>query len=507
MTMDPTLVMVPVKDLMESPLNPRKHYDTKKLEELTESVRANGVRVPLIVRPKDGGLEIAAGHRRKRAAEAAALERVPAIVQDLDDQAFLELLTFENLEREDIHPLEEAEGYRQLIELLGYDVPRIAERIGKDGKSVSYVYQRLKLLDLIGPPREAFLQDKLTAGHAVMLARLAPDDQKEGLLQMHQVASDGRRDDSGRTMSVKGLETWIREHVIRDLGNVPWELEDAELVPKAGACTACPKRAGSNPELFGDLAKGDRCMDRPCFESKMDAFIAQKRVEAKKEGGRVVEISGQYNAFPKVKGRVYSNEWKRAGSTTCDNLATGVVVEGGRGYGEKETVLGDVFAVCLRPTECKAHNPRSARREPDAAEKRARTQDKNRREKEKAAAALRRRIFDAIRDKVKGPLDETADLRMIVEALYESGGYEAAQVVDEIYEWKVNTSFDKTLHTVKPADLPRLIVELCLATELDGGPVSGRRGDRLLDAAKRYKVDVKKLEKAMKTEADPFRDT
>lgn len=206
MTMDPTFLMVPVKDLRESPLNPRKHYNEKKLAELTASVRANGVYEALLVRPIPDGLEIAAGHRRYRAAVAAALERVPAIVREMDDQRFLEVLTFENLEREDIHPLEEAEGYRQLIELLGWDVARIAERLGKDGKSISYVYQRLKLLELISPLREAFLQDKLTAGHAVMLARLAPEDQRKAYRAMQPEPSVR---DGERGMTVRGLALWM----------------------------------------------------------------------------------------------------------------------------------------------------------------------------------------------------------------------------------------------------------------------------------------------------------
>jgi len=494
MTMEPTLVMVPTKDLMESPLNPRKHYDTKKLEELTDSVRANGVRVPLIVRPKDGVLEIGAGHRRKRAADAAGLERVPAIVQDLDDQAFLELLTFENLEREDIHPLEEAEGYRQLIQLLGYTAEAIAARIGKDGKSVSYVYQRLKLLDLIGPAREAFLQDKLTAGHAVLLARLAPEDQKEGFNH----AVDGTH---GRGMSVRELAAWIQEHIVRDLGRVPWDLEDGDLVTKAGSCTQCPKRAGSSPELWADLAKGDRCMDRTCFEGKLQAFIVVRRLEAKKEGGKVVELSASHGYSGNDKkahpSRLWPNDWRRAGAQKCDHVATGVVMEGG--YGKNEPQIGDLIQVCTNPDKCKVHSGRSERSEPSAADKRYRTQEKNRREKEKVNRALRRRIFDAVRDKVKGPLG-TEDLRLVAEALYEGGGYDAAVIIDEIYEWPKNAPRAKTLDAVKTADLPRLIVELALCLELDG-PVRASKGDLLLEAAKRYRIDVKKLEKAMKAEA------
>jgi ParB/RepB/Spo0J family partition protein len=169
-----TFQVLKLAQLHESPLNPRRHFDPAKLQELTESVRQHGVRTPLLVRPNGDGYEIGAGHRRFRAAAAAGLVEVPAVIRPMTDVEFLELLNFENLEREDIHPLEEADGFRTLMAQAGYDVARIAERIGK---STKYVYDRVKLLALIPAAQQLFRDGAITAGHAILLARLKPADQ------------------------------------------------------------------------------------------------------------------------------------------------------------------------------------------------------------------------------------------------------------------------------------------------------------------------------------------
>jgi len=100
--------VVPLADLHESKRNPRKHFNAEALAELAASIAAKGVLTPLLVRPNAAGYEIAAGHRRYRAAKAAGVDQVPAIVREMTDTEFLEILTIENLQREDVHPLEEA---------------------------------------------------------------------------------------------------------------------------------------------------------------------------------------------------------------------------------------------------------------------------------------------------------------------------------------------------------------------------------------------------------------
>lgn len=173
-----TYERIPLTRLHESPLNPRKYFDPVKLAELTESVKAKGIITPLIVRPNASGFEIGAGHRRYKAATAAGLADAPCIVRPMDDAAFIEVLVIENEQRHDLGPLEEAEGYRLLMTKAGYTVDKIAERVGM---SVKYVYDRVKLLQLIPEAQQLVRDEKITAGHAILLARLKPEQQKKAI--------------------------------------------------------------------------------------------------------------------------------------------------------------------------------------------------------------------------------------------------------------------------------------------------------------------------------------
>jgi len=162
--------------IVPSSTNPRREANSASLDELTESIRAHGVLQPILVRPFDGpGYKIVAGHRRAEAARRAGFLQIPAVIRDLSDEEALELQVVENLQRSDLHPLEEAEGYRQLMATKHYDVARIAERVGR---SIKYVYDRVKLLSLTKRAQVLFLDGKITAGHAVILAGLKPQDQE-----------------------------------------------------------------------------------------------------------------------------------------------------------------------------------------------------------------------------------------------------------------------------------------------------------------------------------------
>src|SRR5712691_691574 len=120
----PEFKYVPITQLHESPLNPRKLFAPAALAELTASIKAHGVRTPLLVRANAKGYEIAAGHRRYRAAKLAGLAELPAVVQTMEDVEFIELLSFDNLQRQDMTALEEADGYKLLVTKAGYSVEK-----------------------------------------------------------------------------------------------------------------------------------------------------------------------------------------------------------------------------------------------------------------------------------------------------------------------------------------------------------------------------------------------
>jgi ParB/RepB/Spo0J family partition protein len=171
---------IPLKALRESAFNPRKNFNVARLAELTESIRQKGVLEPIIVRPSANGagtvFEIVAGARRFRATRDAGLETMPAIVRTLDDQQAREYAIIENVQRENVHELEEAAGYRDLMEGDPVNTPAVVA--AKVGKPESHVYRRLKLLSLIPQIQRVFEAEVLTVAHAERLARLTPELQQ-----------------------------------------------------------------------------------------------------------------------------------------------------------------------------------------------------------------------------------------------------------------------------------------------------------------------------------------
>lgn len=156
--------MVPTADVRPSRLNPRKEFREDDLAELTESIRSKGLVQPIIVRPAEGGgYEIVAGERRWRAAQKAGLHTVPVIARDLSDKEVLELAIIENVQRADLNAIEEAAGYRELIDRFEYSQEQLSEIIGKSRSHVANTLRLLKLPDGV----QTMVQDgRLTAGHA-----------------------------------------------------------------------------------------------------------------------------------------------------------------------------------------------------------------------------------------------------------------------------------------------------------------------------------------------------
>jgi ParB family chromosome partitioning protein len=157
--------MVSIAEVKSSPLNPRKDFRDEELAELAESIRTKGLVQPIVVRPNgmEGGYEIVAGERRWRAAQKAGVHTVPVIIRELDDRELLELAIIENVQRQDLNAIEEATGYRELVERFDYSQEQLSEIIGK---SRSHVANTLRLLKLPAGVQALVQQGQLTAGHA-----------------------------------------------------------------------------------------------------------------------------------------------------------------------------------------------------------------------------------------------------------------------------------------------------------------------------------------------------
>ena len=165
-----------IDTIHESTTNPRQTFEESKLHELAESIRQHGLIQPITVRPNANGFEIVAGARRFRAAQLAEVFSLPARIVELNDAQAMEWQLIENSQRVDVHPYEEAQGFQRLLDLPGYDVTALVE---KSGKSASHIYARLSLLQLIPGVAKAFTEERITASHANLIARLPQEHQAD----------------------------------------------------------------------------------------------------------------------------------------------------------------------------------------------------------------------------------------------------------------------------------------------------------------------------------------
>jgi ParB family chromosome partitioning protein len=150
-------------DIRPNPNQPRRHFSDEKLEELAASIARHGIIQPIVVRPYQGGYQIVAGERRWRAAQRAQLHDLPAIVRNFDDTETVEIALLENIQRQDLNPIEEAEAYKKLTELFGHSAAELAELVHK---SRSHVANMMRLLDLPQTLRDLVIEEKLSMGHA-----------------------------------------------------------------------------------------------------------------------------------------------------------------------------------------------------------------------------------------------------------------------------------------------------------------------------------------------------
>jgi ParB family transcriptional regulator, chromosome partitioning protein len=172
---------VALSEVVPSPLQPRKHFEQEHLQELVESIREHGIIQPLIVRRVDSKCELIAGERRWRAATQLGLKEVPVLVRQVSDRDALEMALIENLQREDLNPIEEAQAYKRLAVEFELRQEDIAARVGK---SRSVVANSLRLLDL-GPQIQSYLiQGRLSVGHAKVLLGLADPQEQEVVAEM-----------------------------------------------------------------------------------------------------------------------------------------------------------------------------------------------------------------------------------------------------------------------------------------------------------------------------------
>lgn len=340
-----------IDTIHESTTNPRRTFDEAKLYELAESIKHNGLIQPITVRPNNQGFEIVAGARRYRAAQLAELFSVPARIVEIDDAKALEWQLVENSQRVDVHPYEEAQGFQRLLDIPGYDVAALVE---KSGKSASHVYARLSLLQLIPTVAEAFTQERITASHANLIARLPQESQAEAFEQCWR---KDWQDKEPHLLPAKHVAAWIQANLYLSLADAPFDREDPTLNPAAGACVTCPRRSGYNTALFADVVS-DQCLDSSCYQSKVEAFLDR---EIAAHPGLVQIENGWRNPKEQRPGAVQRGHVREI-ETVIDNpdaeplmpceAAKPAIVVYGKQLGRKLTVCTD--------KHCPVHDPQAA---------------------------------------------------------------------------------------------------------------------------------------------------
>src|SRR5271168_940572 len=310
---------LPLDRIQESKTNPRRTFDETKLAELADNIRQHGVLQPVLVRPlpggEDGFFELVAGARRYRASRMAERETIPATVRELTDTECLELQLIENLQRADVHELDEARGYAALMrpQPETYTVETLGEKIGRSEK---YVYARLRLMHLIQEAQEAFYIGRLTVAHAFEIARLQPNDQRRALQECfpnHKTAAAILKDGKAEAVTVRQLRAWVEQEILLDLTNAPFDPQDETVLPPAGSCEKCPKRTGNNPLLFPEVRQKSICTDRACYRMKVEALvqIRTKPLEAAGEKPLRVSQAPSWQSKNRQSGVLYEGQYRK----------------------------------------------------------------------------------------------------------------------------------------------------------------------------------------------------
>jgi ParB family chromosome partitioning protein len=499
---------LPVGQLQESPTNPRRRFDERALEELAASFTSQGVLQPLLVREiEEGKYEIVAGARRFRAAKLAALEEVPVRVVELSDAAVSESQLTENLLREDVHPYEEALALSGLLHLDGaqYDVASISARIGK---SPHYVTTRIRLTELESSIAEAFLANQIGVGHALEIAKLPQSQQLKAFDAAFRAVWNGGKE-SRVVLPLRDFVAWIEQNILLSLDSVPFDKNDAALLPEAGSCSECPKRTGFNTLLFGEMSQHDQCSDNTCYQAKIAAHVAQQ-IAAKP---KLVQITASYGTRGDgpVLGRnhyVALNLAKPAKAKQplspyqkpCKHMAEAIVVDG--------VERGHAVKVCTEPS-CtihfadranKATNPEQLARE--------REQRRKQLEKQKLETTVRHRTLAEVLTKIGAPLDR-GDLALVASAILEKmeplrreALARRHKMVDgsasEVTYPQVQKGLALLLRQLDESGLSKLIVEIALLGSVESA--SQAETDALSATAKRHRVDVEKVRKSVEAE-------
>lgn len=497
---------VSVSDILPSPTNPRKRFDAAKMAELTASVQRHGVIQPILIRPIPASLkvrypearyELVAGERCWQAAQAAGLAEIPALVRHLGDAETLELQVIENLQRDDLHPLEEAEGFDLLMREHGYTAQQLADKIGK---SKAVVYAAIKLTALCRQVRPLFLDGKLTPSTALLIARIPVPALQIKAAQEITEPKYG----NGEPLSFRDAKKHIQHEYTLDLKRAPFDPADASLLPMAGACTDCPQRAGNAPDDFPDV-DADVCTDPECHAEKKAALLARQRQEAEANGATVITGEAAKALMPEhwnaIKGHVkldttcYDTDYdphEKRHPTYRELLAK-------TGFDLVPTLFEDPYEGELVPVIAMDQFKAAlfaAGMSLKTASGRSQEDDKAEKERQKIAIAFRHRLFAEVRAQTLLMLT-TPDLQLLASTALNRLWWDNRRLLVRYYyphlkDHDADAALKDAITTMADSQLTRLLLDVALAGELPAGKVIGDP-EKLMAEATRQGFDVEAI--------------
>lgn len=517
---DPTEMLSEYREILLEHIEPsatnaqamrRKAFDKPAIAELASSIAQLGLAQPILVRPipttgkKGGHYEIVAGERRYLAFEHLGRERIPCTVRHLGDEQVVELQLIENLQREDLHPMHEAESYDELVHKFGHQAEEIATKVGK---SRSYVYNRMKLLALSPACRKAFYDGALSASIAEKIARISAhnvqDEALEAVLGFPHAKETWKRREP---MSFRQAMQYINENFTLDLSEAPFPTKDEKL-NGVGPCTTCPKRSGNAPELFPEIKKKDTCTDPACFAGKVRAFGQRELERLKAEGVEVITGAEAKKIAPngtennyELKGG-YVNAHRETWIGNRHIVPAKALKPGGATTFVQEPGSGKIVEL-VHESQLKKKSERSSGK-PDKYQLEQQQKAKSAKEQ----TALRRAVFAAIAAKGKW---QPPPMRVLADLVAETMDYDAGEALMELLgvpKPATKGYHDRLLAYVKglktPLELSTFVAQAYVADELHVSSYDVHRKFPRLEAAAKYaRVDVGKIKRELAPKKKP----
>jgi ParB/RepB/Spo0J family partition protein len=437
--------MIPLIEIRPDPNNVRKQFDEDEIAELAGSIKENGVLQPILLRPvmpsktSKTKYQIIAGERRYRAARLAGLKEILALVREMNDVEALGAQLVENLQRKDLHPLDEADSLLRLKELEKLGISDIAQRLAKPEQ---YVARRLSLTNLIEEARADLRKERITLAHALEICRLAPEMQAQALAACYEnkIVFDRNKqtythppDKTMPARHVRYLREYLMANVYLNLHRAPFKQDDGRLREDGLTCLDCPQRTGRDKTLFADIENDSTCLNPDCFQAKLQRFVQIKKADLDEKNGKPAAfISTWYGQGVKTKGALGKEQYelieKKVGR--CQFAEQAVFADG--------TEIGQVRWICREKT-CKDHLGRVHEYHSHASggpvSLHASSKDRNRRKQElfdiKVDEAVRKRV---IREAIKAwswPLDR-ADLHQAVKEFFQRIPSEHQRTICEV---------------------------------------------------------------------------